>query len=49
VLMAGEPEWRAEAQRREHGIPITAPIWTKLVEAAASLNVTPPLDAAIMK
>jgi LDH2 family malate/lactate/ureidoglycolate dehydrogenase len=48
VLMAGEPEWRAEAQRCEHGIPITLPIWTKLVETAAALHVTPPQDA-IMK
>ena len=23
VLVAGEPEWRAEAQRRQHGVPVS--------------------------
>lgn len=48
VLMAGEPEWRAEAQRLEHGIPITAPIWQILVDIAGRLNVTPPDPMTIM-
>lgn len=45
VLMAGEPEWRAAAQRSARGIPISRPIWNKLVETAASLNVSPPAVA----
>lgn len=47
VLMAGEPEWRAEAERRQNGIPISTPIWKKLVEVATKLGVTPP-DVTIM-
>jgi LDH2 family malate/lactate/ureidoglycolate dehydrogenase len=49
VLMAGEPEWRAEADRAERGIPITQPIWDKLVALAAQLGVTPPDPTAIME
>ena len=49
VLMAGEPEWRAEADRAEHGVPITQPIWDKLLALAAQLGVTPPDAAEIMK
>ncbi len=49
VLMAGEPEWRAEAERSERGIPITVPIWNKLLELARSLNVTPPDAVTIME
>jgi LDH2 family malate/lactate/ureidoglycolate dehydrogenase len=47
VLMAGEPEWRTEAYRREYGIPVSPPIWNKLLEAAASSGVTPPGDVII--
>ena len=25
--MAGEPEWRSEAHRLEHGIPLSGPFW----------------------
>lgn len=49
VLLAGEPEWRAEAVRQEHGIPITLPIWKRLLEVAERLNVTPPDDVIIME
>jgi LDH2 family malate/lactate/ureidoglycolate dehydrogenase len=49
VLLAGEPEWRAEALRLENGIPISRPIWNKLLDLAASLNVTPPHPAEIME
>ncbi|BDC48138.1 malate dehydrogenase [Bryobacterales bacterium F-183] len=30
VLVAGEPEWRTEAERRENGIPIAKSIWESL-------------------
>jgi LDH2 family malate/lactate/ureidoglycolate dehydrogenase len=49
VLLAGEPEWRAEAARAEHGIPITHPIWSGLLDLAQRLGVTPPEAVAIMK
>lgn len=49
VLMAGEPEWRAEADRAQFGIPITQPIWEKLLTLASSLSVTPPDSAEIME
>jgi LDH2 family malate/lactate/ureidoglycolate dehydrogenase len=42
VLVAGEPEWRAEDQRRRHGIPIPAPAWAALTGLAARLGVAPP-------
>ena len=48
VLMAGEPEWRAESERLQNGIPITVPIWNKLLELAAKLGVTPPAEVTIM-
>lgn len=49
VLMAGEPEWRSESQRSEHGIPISVPIWTKMVDLAARLNVAVPDVVTIME
>lgn len=49
VLLAGEPEWRAERLRSETGIPITLPIWTNLLELATRLNVTHPDPAEIIK
>jgi LDH2 family malate/lactate/ureidoglycolate dehydrogenase len=49
VLMAGEPEWRSEAQRLEQGIPITMPIWSKMLELANRLGVTAPSDVTIME
>ncbi len=42
VLVAGEPEWRAEEVRRQEGIPIDEAIWEKLVEAAQRLGLMPP-------
>lgn len=48
VLLAGEPEWRAEAQRQEHGIPITLPIWQKLTELGTRLGVAVPDGVTIM-
>ena len=42
VLVAGEPEWRNEEQRRRDGIPLSDGVWKNLVEAAEKLGVTVP-------
>jgi LDH2 family malate/lactate/ureidoglycolate dehydrogenase len=42
VLIAGEPEWRAEQIRRRDGIPVSRGIWDQLSKLAASLNVPVP-------
>jgi LDH2 family malate/lactate/ureidoglycolate dehydrogenase len=42
VLVAGEPEWRAEEQRRKEGIPLSAGVWQHLCDAARSLGVEAP-------
>lgn len=42
VLVAGDPEWRAEAKRRHDGIPLGDGTWHCLVETAARLGVAPP-------
>ena len=43
VMVAGEPEWRAEAiRRRDSSIPISRGIWEQLLKLAASLNVPVP-------
>ena len=39
VLVAGEPEWRAEAERREHGVPVDEPLWNSLQDWAQRLGV----------
>lgn len=39
VLVAGEPEWRIEAQRRRDGIPLSDGVWQNLVQAADKLHV----------
>jgi LDH2 family malate/lactate/ureidoglycolate dehydrogenase len=39
VLVAGDPEWRIEAERRANGIPIADGNWEKLCEAAESVGV----------
>jgi LDH2 family malate/lactate/ureidoglycolate dehydrogenase len=43
VLVAGDPEWRTEAERRKNGIPIASGNWDALVKAAARVNVPSPL------
>ena len=52
VLVAGEPEWRAEELRRKNGIPLSAGVWRHLCEAADSLGVPIPpvggLDTTIV-
>ena len=42
VLVAGDPEWRAEAERRAGGIPMTEASWESLCKAAARVGVEPP-------
>jgi len=39
VLVAGDPEWRSEAERLSNGIPIGQGTWETLLETAARLNV----------
>jgi LDH2 family malate/lactate/ureidoglycolate dehydrogenase len=42
ILVAGEPEWRAEAIRKREGIPIDRGAWKQIVELGEGLNVQPP-------
>jgi LDH2 family malate/lactate/ureidoglycolate dehydrogenase len=42
VMVAGDPEWHAEAERRQSGIPLGQGTWQCLVETAARLGVGPP-------
>lgn len=42
VLVAGDPEWRSEEQRRKTGIPLSEGVWENLVQAAKLLAVPVP-------
>jgi LDH2 family malate/lactate/ureidoglycolate dehydrogenase len=42
VLVAGEPEWRMEAERRANGIPLEQGTWKSLTNAASRLSVAVP-------
>lgn len=42
VLVAGEPEWRIEAERLKSGIPIADGNWDMLCKAAKSVGVSVP-------
>jgi LDH2 family malate/lactate/ureidoglycolate dehydrogenase len=42
VMVAGDPEWRTEAERLKRGIPIADGNWKTLCEAAQRVNVAPP-------
>jgi len=42
VLVAGDPEWRTEAERKVHGVPIADGNWEMLLKAAASVGVAAP-------
>ncbi len=42
VLVAGEPEWRIEVQRRREGIPVSDGAWQNLVQVAQKLGVAVP-------
>ena len=43
VLVAGDPEWRIEAERRANGIPIAAGNWDALVKAGERVGVPNPV------
>jgi LDH2 family malate/lactate/ureidoglycolate dehydrogenase len=42
VLVAGEPEWRAEERRRREGIPLEAGTWNGLLAFADRWGIAPP-------
>lgn len=42
VLVAGDPEWRMEALRRQEGIPVGEGTWGPLCQVAAALRVNVP-------
>ena len=42
VLVAGDPEWRLEEERRREGIPLGAGTWEALGKVAAKLGVAAP-------
>ena len=42
VLVAGDPEWRSEAERTRDGIPLGAGTWAELTEAAQKRGVAVP-------
>jgi LDH2 family malate/lactate/ureidoglycolate dehydrogenase len=42
VMVAGDPEWRTEAERRKSGIPIADGNWDALVKTAEKVRVAPP-------
>jgi LDH2 family malate/lactate/ureidoglycolate dehydrogenase len=42
VMVAGDPEWRTEAERREKGIPIAEGNWESLCKAAARVQLEAP-------
>lgn len=42
VLVAGDPEWRAEELRRKEGIPLSDGAWNALIQAAQQLQVRLP-------
>jgi len=42
ILVAGDPEWRAEEQRKRDGIRVSDGTWQALAEAAKKLNMSVP-------
>jgi LDH2 family malate/lactate/ureidoglycolate dehydrogenase len=42
VMVAGDPEWRAEADRKVNGIPVSEGIWQSLVELGKELGIPEP-------
>ena len=42
VLVAGDPEWRTEAERRDKGIPIAEGNWAELCKAATRVGAAVP-------
>ncbi len=48
VLVAGDPEWHAERERRQSGIPLGDGTWHCLGETATRLGYAPP-SATLIK
>ena len=44
VMVAGDPEWRTESDRRRQGIPLGDGTWKTLVETAKKLGVAMPAN-----
>jgi Malate/L-lactate dehydrogenases len=44
VLLAGEPEWRTEEERRLNGIPLEEGTWKLLADTAARLGLPATAD-----
>ena len=44
VLVAGEPEWRAEAEYLHSGVPLTDGVWEELCDQARKLGVEAPKE-----
>jgi LDH2 family malate/lactate/ureidoglycolate dehydrogenase len=42
VMVAGDPEWRAEADRKANGIPVSLGIWQSLLDLGRDLGVPEP-------
>jgi len=42
VLVAGEPEWRMEEERRRCGVPVGQGTWQELVNAAERRGLMAP-------
>ena len=42
VMVAGDPEWRAEAERKANGIPVSQGIWQSLVDLGKDLGAPEP-------
>ncbi len=42
VMVAGDPEWRAEADRKVNGIPVSQGIWQSLIDLGKDLGVPEP-------
>ncbi len=42
VLVAGDPEWRAEAERRRGGVPVERSTWEEISALAQRLGVPVP-------
>jgi len=45
VMVAGDPEWRMEAERRKNGIPIAEGNWDMLTKAAAKVGAALPASS----
>jgi LDH2 family malate/lactate/ureidoglycolate dehydrogenase len=43
VMIAGDPEWRSDEQRRRDGVPVSRGIWDQLTILGESLNVAVPV------